>query len=175
MARASLATLPNILSFSRLGMAAVFVLLPGREARLGLIAAAAVTDILDGYFARRAGSVSRSGAMIDAVADRFFVFAVICTLLFDDVISTTQYAVFMTRDFFTAVGFVGARVIPVLRKVTFRSRPAGKVVTVFQFAFLVAVFVWPAAETPLLAAVGLTAVYSVVDYTVALWAAREMA
>ena len=62
MPRDSLATLPNLISLSRLGLAAAFVLLKGTNARLALIAAAGATDFLDGYLARRRGTTSKWGA-----------------------------------------------------------------------------------------------------------------
>ena len=88
MERETLATLPNLISLSRLGLAAAFVVLKGTNARLLVIAAAGATDFLDGYLARRGGSTSKWGALIDPIADRFFVFTAVCALLFDDVIGT---------------------------------------------------------------------------------------
>src|ERR1035437_8891418 len=71
MERETLATLPNLISLSRLGLAAAFVVLKGTNARLLVIAAAGATDFLDGYLARRGGSASKWGALIDPIADRF--------------------------------------------------------------------------------------------------------
>ncbi len=171
MARDSLATLPNVLSLSRLGFAAAFVLLKGHDERLLLIAAAGATDFLDGYIARHRGSATKWGALIDPVADRFFVFAAVCALLFDDVLTDWQYAAFILRDFFTAVGFLTARVVPALRRVTFVARLSGKVVTVLQLATLALVFLAPSAVTPMLVVVAAVSAYSVVDYTYALYVA----
>jgi len=171
MERDSLATLPNLLSLSRLGFAAAFVLLKGRDERLLLIAAAGATDFLDGWIARRRGTATKWGALIDPVADRFFVFAAVCSLLFDDVISDWQYAALMFRDFFTAVGFIVARIVPALRGVTFIARRSGKVVTVLQLATLALIFLAPQTATPMLALVAATSVYSVADYTWALYRA----
>ena len=111
MQRDSLATLPNLISLSRLGLAAAFVVLKGTNACLAAdIAAAGATDFLDGYLARRRGTTSKWGALIDPIADRFFVFTAVCALLFDGVVTTWQYAILISRDFMTAVGFPhGAR------------------------------------------------------------------
>ncbi len=175
MTRGPLAALPNLLSLSRLLMAGLFVLLKSTESRLLLIAAAGATDFLDGWIARKWGSTTKWGALIDAVADRFFVFAAICVLLFDDAVTNGEYVLFMFRDFFTAVGFVGAKAIPVLRRVPFRSRPSGKVVTVLQLATLALVYLRPSLVWPMAIAVGVVSVYSVADYTVALWKERSVA
>jgi cardiolipin synthase len=171
--REPLATIPNLISLSRLGMAGLFIIFDGREQRLLLIAGAATTDFLDGYIARSSGLTSKWGALIDAIADRFFVFAAICSLLFDGTLSTWQYVVFISRDFMTAVGFLTARIIPWLRAVPFKSRPAGRIVTVVQLSTLTAIYLVPGIVTPLLAVLGVVSLYSIVDYTVALYHARD--
>jgi CDP-diacylglycerol--glycerol-3-phosphate 3-phosphatidyltransferase/cardiolipin synthase len=175
MERETLATVPNLISLSRLGLAAAFVLLKGTNARLLVIALAGATDFLDGYLARRGGSASRWGALIDPIADRFFVFTAVCALLFDDVLDTWQYAVLISRDFMTAVGFLAARAIPWLRGVRFKSRMSGKVVTVLQLATLALVYVAPPLVTFALLLVGAASLASIGDYTLALWHARKRA
>jgi CDP-diacylglycerol---glycerol-3-phosphate 3-phosphatidyltransferase len=175
MERDSLATLPNLISLSRLGLAAAFVLFRESDERLAFIAAAGATDFLDGYLARTRGSVTRWGALIDPIADRFFLFTAVCALLFDGEIGVWQYAVLISRDFMTAVGFLTARVIPWLRTVTFQARPAGKVVTVLQLATLALVFIEPAWLNAALAIVAAASLYSIADYTLALWRARARA
>jgi cardiolipin synthase len=175
MQRETLATLPNLISLSRLGLAAAFVVLKGTNERLLVIAAAAVTDFLDGYLARRGGTTSKWGALIDPIADRFFVFTAVCALLFDDVIGTWQYAILISRDFMTAVGFLTARIIPWLRDVKFKSRMSGKVVTTLQLGTLVLVFLAPDYVNIALWLVGIVSLYSIGDYTLALWHARTRA
>lgn len=175
MKRETLATLPNLISVSRLGLAAAFVLVRGAPQRLVIIAAAGATDFLDGYLARRGGSTSRSGALLDAIADRFFVFAAVCTLLFDGALGIWQYAILISRDFMTAVGFLTARAIPWLRSVRFTSRMPGKVVTVLQLTTLALVFVAPQFVNIALVAVGIVSLVSISDYTLALWHARARA
>ena len=169
----TLATLPNLISISRLGLAVAFVLFKGTTARLIIIAIAGATDFLDGYFARRRGSTSKWGALIDPIADRFFVFNAVSALLFDNVLDTWQYAVLISRDFMTAVGFLTARAIPWLRNVRFKSRMSGKVVTVMQLITLVILFVAPDLVNLALVVVGIFSLLSIGDYTLALWRARE--
>ena len=175
MPRESLATLPNVISLSRLVMAGAFVYLTRADERLLLIAAAGATDFLDGYVARWRHTASRWGALIDPIADRFFVFAAVCALLFDGVLTSWQYSILISRDFMTAVGFLTARAIPWLRAVKFQSRLSGKVVTVFQLATLAFALVAPRWILPLLAMVAVSSVYSIGDYTLALWRARVRA
>jgi CDP-diacylglycerol--glycerol-3-phosphate 3-phosphatidyltransferase len=168
----TLGRLPNLLSFSRLVLAAGFVAAGDVGARVGLIGAAAITDFLDGWLARRVKATSRWGALLDPIADRVFVLTVVGTFLFTGALSTTAYFILIMRDLATAVGFLVARVIPWLRPVEFKARMLGKVVTVLQLLTLAAVLVAPQAVTILLGAVAMASVLSIADYTLALWRAR---
>lgn len=170
--RRTLVRLPNLLSFSRLVLAAGFVASGATEARVGLIGAAAVTDFLDGWLARRVHATSRWGALLDPIADRVFVLTVVGTFLFTGALSTTAYFILITRDLATAVGFLVARTIPWLRPVQFKARILGKVVTVLQLLTLAAVLVAPRAVPVLLGGVAIASLLSIADYTLALWRAR---
>jgi CDP-diacylglycerol--glycerol-3-phosphate 3-phosphatidyltransferase len=170
--RRTLGTIPNLLSCSRLVLAAGFVAAHEPEARMGLIGAAAATDFLDGWLARRVRATSRWGALLDPIADRVFVLTVVCTFLFTGELSTGGYFILIMRDLATAVGFLVARTIPWLRPVQFKARALGKAVTVLQLLTLAAVLAYPRALPALLAAVAVTSLLSVGDYTLALWRAR---
>lgn len=67
-------SIPNILSFIRLGMVPLFVWLFLSVKSLfwaGVVfALAGVTDVLDGTIARRTGSITRLGRVIDPLADK---------------------------------------------------------------------------------------------------------
>ena len=110
-ARATLRALPNIISSSRVLLAAGFVALPNPNTRLGLVGLAAMTDFLDGWLARRAKWTTRWGALIDPIADRFFVLVAVATFLFTGALSTVGYFVMISRDLMTAVGFLVARAV----------------------------------------------------------------
>ena len=170
--RRTLGTLPNILSCSRLVLAAGFVATGAAEARVGLIGAAALTDFLDGWLARRVHATSRWGALLDPLADRVFVLTVVATFLFTGMLSTSAYFVLIMRDLATAVGFLVARIIPWLRPIEFKARVLGKVVTVVQLLTLAAVLAVPRAVPILLAALALSSTLAIADYTLALWRAR---
>ena len=68
--RAGLRAIPNILSSSRVALAAAFVVLDDVNTRLLLVGLAGLTDVLDGWIARRARVTSKWGALIDPIADR---------------------------------------------------------------------------------------------------------
>ena len=164
--------LPNLLSSSRFVLAAGFAVADTTVARVGLIGVAALTDMLDGWLARRVDATSRWGAMLDPIADRVFVLTAVGTFLFTGMLGTGAYFVLIIRDLATAVGFLVARVIPWLRPVVFKARYTGKAVTVLQLITLSAVLLAPAAVHSLLVVVAIVSIISIIDYTLALWRAR---
>lgn len=169
--RAELRLLPNVISFSRFLLAAGFVS-ADTSVRVGLVSAAAVTDFLDGWIARRANVATRWGALIDPISDRVFMVVATATMLASGALTPLGFVVLLSRDIMTAIGFIVARIIPWLRPVEFRARFAGKLATVLQLLTLFALLLLPAAVTPLLVVVGIVSLWAIIDYTLALWHAR---
>lgn len=172
MKSGALLTLPNTVSLSRLVLAAAFIIAGGAWQRVLLIAAAGATDFLDGWIARRQRIESRTGALLDPIADRAFVLTAVSVYLFESLITTTEFFVILARDLATALGFIVAKLVPRLRPAVFEARLLGKSVTVLQLAFLIIVLVIPALSDALVLAIGVLSAASIVDYTLALWRAR---
>jgi phosphatidylglycerophosphate synthase len=172
MNRGTLFTLPNTLSLSRVVLALAFVLVSEPGERIALIAVAGFTDLIDGWLARRGKSESTAGALLDPIADRIFVLVAISTYLIEGQLTTGQYFIFLTRDLATAVGFLVAKVVPVLRPAVFRARMLGKIVTVVQLITLVAIILVPELTRVLVLTIGVISAASIVDYTIALWRGR---
>jgi CDP-diacylglycerol--glycerol-3-phosphate 3-phosphatidyltransferase len=172
MSRERLMTLPNAVSMSRLVLAAAFVALRDPSARIALLAIASVTDFLDGWLARRNQATTRSGALIDPIADRLFVLTALCIYLIERAISTGTFFIVLSRDIATVIGFFVARSIPWLRAVEFRARLLGKLVTVFQLLTLAAVIVAPSAVPSLVFVLAALSAASIADYTLTLWRER---
>ena len=90
---------PSLLSLTRVGFAACFPWAAGTPAvALGLLALAAVSDVLDGWVARRYGMVTATGAILDGLTDKVFVFAVVLTLLVRRQLSLTALALLGVRE-----------------------------------------------------------------------------
>jgi phosphatidylglycerophosphate synthase len=172
MSRRALFNLPNTMSLSRVVLALAFVLVSEPWDRIALIAVAAFTDFMDGWLARHEKTESTTGALLDPIADRIFVFVAISTYLVEGQLTTAQYFIFLTRDLATAAGFIVAKIIPTLRPAVFRARMLGKIVTVAQLITLVAIVVMPELTDALILTIGLVSAASIVDYTIALWRGR---
>ena len=168
-------SVPNLLSLSRLVLAAAFVARADPSFRVAVILVASLTDWLDGFLARRSKRTTRWGALLDPITDRIFVFAAVCVYLVERQLTGAQYLVLIFRDLMTAIGFVVARNVSWLRPITFRARLAGKLVTALQLVVLVAVLVRPTLVPVLIPLIAVLAVIAVVDYTLLLWRERERA
>jgi cardiolipin synthase len=83
-------TVPNLLSMARLAGVPVFLwLVLGPEAdawALGLLMLSGVTDYLDGYLARKLDQRSTLGEILDPVADRLYILAVVIGLALRDIV-----------------------------------------------------------------------------------------
>ena len=125
--------LANCLTVLRILLTPVFVtLLVYRKAGAALVvfAVAALTDLLDGYVARRRRSQSRLGAFLDPMADKLLLIASFVTLTYLKALPFWIAAVVISRDVILALGTVliymlGGRVHP-------RPTWAGKAATFFQ-------------------------------------------
>lgn len=95
-------TIPNALSLLRLIGIGVFLwLMLGPHADLAaflVLAASGVTDWLDGYLARRLQQYSRLGELLDPVADRLYVFAVVIALALRHVVPWWMAVALPLRD-----------------------------------------------------------------------------
>ena len=95
-------TLPNLLSALRLAGVPVFLwLVLGPEAdgwALGLLVLSGITDYLDGWLARRLHQTSVVGQILDPVADRLYILAVVVGLALRDIIPWWLAVMLPLRD-----------------------------------------------------------------------------
>ena len=87
-------TIPNLLTLARIAMIPIFVVVYLLQPNNGWFAtaiflAAAITDWLDGYLARRMGVESAFGAFLDPVADKLIVCTALVLLVSDDFITSS--------------------------------------------------------------------------------------
>jgi cardiolipin synthase len=157
-------TLPNLLSFARFPLAAAFVAVHGTRVRLALLVAASVTDLLDGWLARR-GTTTRFGALLDPIADKTFVLFALSAFLFDGILATRDYFIILSRDLATAVGFLVAFYLPGLDPADFKARWPGKLVMVLQLAALFVLLLRPEELAWVLWPLGAASAYAIFDYT----------
>jgi CDP-diacylglycerol--glycerol-3-phosphate 3-phosphatidyltransferase len=139
------------LSLSRLGLAGLFPVL-GPAGRIVTVFAAAASDALDGYLARRFRVTSWWGAVVDAGTDKLFTLTVLVVVTSEGALSWWQLALLLPRD---AVVLALIAVFAFQRRWNawrqMDHRPLGKAATAAQFALLLVVIaaadatwlIWP--------------------------------
>ncbi len=134
MPRESLSTqiwnLPNALTLFRIFLVPflVVVLLTKFTARefvgLGIFLLAAITDFLDGWFARRWNQTTRLGALLDPIADKLLMSAAFISLVEMDPshVPAWMVVIIIGREFAVS----GLRSIAAQQGVTIAASPLGK-------------------------------------------------
>lgn len=108
-------TLPNVLSIARLFGVPLFlwlVLVPEKDGwALVVLMVAGVTDWLDGKLARTLDQASKLGQILDPVADRLYILAVVIGLALRDIIPWWLAVMLPMRDIllFSLVPFLRTR------------------------------------------------------------------
>jgi cardiolipin synthase len=157
-------TIPNILSLARLPLAALFVLADTTGQRIAIVAAVALSDLADGYLARRIRSHDpRSGQLIDPITDKLFVVIALTAFAVRREISAPALLLLIMRDLYASIGFFVLKALG--WQIDFKARMSGKFVTVLQLAVLFALLFWRTGVRYLLAAVLVSSIIAIVDYT----------
>ncbi|HWV57018.1 MAG TPA: CDP-alcohol phosphatidyltransferase family protein [Longimicrobiales bacterium] len=160
--RADWLNLPNLISLTRVPMAFVFVAVESLVVRLALVVASGVSDWVDGRLARRSGTVTRAGELLDPIADRTFMVVAIVALVVEGALPGWAAPLILLRDIGVAVGGLA---ILILRPGTrLPARPAGKRVTWLQFVALVGIVIWPGLVIWVAPAIALLGLYALRDY-----------
>ena len=89
---------------------------------LGIFLVAAITDFLDGYFARRMKKVTRLGALLDPIADKLLMSAAFISLVELGVARAWMVVIIIGREFAVS----GLRSIAAQQGVTISASPLGK-------------------------------------------------
>jgi CDP-diacylglycerol---glycerol-3-phosphate 3-phosphatidyltransferase len=153
-------TVADLLSGLRIPFAIAFPFV-GTPTRLGLLAAAAATDLLDGPLARRYGS-SRFGTLIDPVADKLFAASAFGVVAVSRRLELYEIAAVLLRDIIAAVAF--AATIVSRRPRAIPARAGGKAVTVGQMLTLVAFLLESPLLRPMAWATAAMGLYAIWDY-----------
>ena len=157
-------TAADVLTLARLPLALAFLVLPDPIERIIILAAAAATDLLDGWIARRIGS-SRFGGFIDPVANKLFMLAAFVVVAVSGTLTWYEIAGVLLRDLVATVAFVVTLVSG--RAMAIPARLGGKAVTVAQVLTLVAFLTDSPLLRPLAWATAAVGLYAIWDYNAA--------
>lgn len=127
-AREANVNLPNLLTFSRLLLIPIFILLfsqPTPERSLAaatVFGIAAITDLLDGYLARRRSEVTRLGRLLDPIADKLLVISGLILLVEFQRVSAIVAILMIARE----VAVTGIRAISAAEGIVLSAETTGK-------------------------------------------------
>jgi phosphatidylglycerophosphate synthase len=136
--------LPNVLSAMRIPLAALFPFVVTRPAlAIAVLAAAALTDVLDGWLARRLGEATPTGALVDGIADKLLGASVLVSLVAYGLMAAPLALLLATREIgeLPLALHVLARRSERLADVDRRANVLGKLATALELATVVAVVV----------------------------------
>ena len=135
--------LPNKLTTSRFGLAALFLValfvgFPCHETvALALFTAAAVTDALDGRIARSRRLVTSFGILMDPLADKILTCSALIAFVEMGRIAAWMVVVIVARE----LAITGLRLLAASRSVVLAAEGFGKHKTVSQMVAIVAILV----------------------------------
>ena len=152
----------DVLTIARRPLAAVFVVEHGSAVRLIVLALAGLTDLSDGWVARRWGG-SRLGAFLDPVADKIFVAAAFAVVLLSGELAWWEIALVLLRDILATLAFLYT--VATRRPASLPARAGGKAVTLLQMTALFAFILDSAYLRPVAFAAAAVGVYAIYDYT----------
>ena len=137
--------IPNILSAIRIMLVPVFIHLfyayyeSNIYLPLGVFLFAGVTDILDGYLARRNNWITNLGKLLDPLADKLMQCSVLICFATKNTVLWWLAATFIAKELFM---ICGAIITFKKIKVTVRSRWYGKITTAAFYAIAFCVFIF---------------------------------
>ncbi len=120
--------LPNFLTVSRILLIPVFVVLfvtptPARSVAAAVVfVVAAVTDMLDGYLARRRSQITKLGRLLDPIADKLLVLSALILLVQYDRVSALMAILIIARE----VAVTGIRAIAATEGMILSAELTGK-------------------------------------------------
>ncbi|MBY0247352.1 MAG: CDP-diacylglycerol--glycerol-3-phosphate 3-phosphatidyltransferase [Nitrospiraceae bacterium] len=120
--------LPNFLTLVRILLIPVFVVIflaptPDRSLLAAVIfTVAAVTDLLDGYIARRTGQVTKLGKLLDPLADKLLVLSALILLVNIDRVSAVVALLIIARE----LAVTGIRAIAAGERLIIAAEVTGK-------------------------------------------------
>lgn len=145
----------------RVPLAIAFPFLHRPAVQLGVVALAAVSDVLDGMLARRVGG-SRLGVILDPVADKLFMASAFLTVGSRGVLQPVEVVGVLGRDIIAVLGSLVRWSIR--RPIALPARAGGKAVTVAQIATLIAAVVLSPLVRPLAWLTTAVGLYAIWDY-----------
>jgi cardiolipin synthase len=132
--------LPNILTIIRFFLIPVYVYIfysDDYHLAFAIVVLAGVTDVVDGYIARKYNLITEVGKMLDPLADKCMMITVILTLTLKGLIPWVAAALFFGRDLLM---ILAATIFHMRGKQNVQANIFGKLTTVLFYVALMMIF-----------------------------------
>lgn len=131
--------IPTVITFSRIVIILPFILVAPDNPLLGaaLFAIAALTDLLDGYIARKSKQVTKLGILLDPIADKLLVIAALIVLVDMEIVQAWIAIIIIAREFIVT----GLRVVALTMDIVIPAEMGGKLKVTAQISSILVLFV----------------------------------
>ncbi|MBU1007358.1 MAG: CDP-diacylglycerol--glycerol-3-phosphate 3-phosphatidyltransferase [Candidatus Omnitrophica bacterium] len=136
--------LANKLTVSRIVLAGIFILflfvrgLSAKFAALAVFTLACVTDYFDGFIARKTGSITDFGKLMDPIADKILILGGFLAFVEMKIIPAWMVMVIISRE----LVITGIRILALSKKKVLAAEVAGKHKTVSQIVAMLSILVF---------------------------------
>ncbi len=131
--------IPTIITFSRILIIIPFILIAPGSPFIGalLFAVASLTDLLDGYLARRSKQVTKLGILLDPIADKLLVISALIVLADMGMVPAWIAIVIVIRAFI----ITGMRVVALTKDIIIPAEMGGKIKVTAQISSILVLFI----------------------------------
>ncbi len=130
--------LPTIITFCRILIILPFILIAPDHPFLGaiLFSIASLTDLLDGYLARKTGQVTKLGILLDPIADKLLVISALVLFVDMEMIPAWIAIVIIVREFIVT----GLRFHALSKEILIPAEKGGKLKVTAQISAIIVLF-----------------------------------
>lgn len=134
--------IPNVLTLIRLLMVPVFQIVFGLEGDRKTISAiifilASITDVLDGYIARKYNMTTKTGQLLDPLADKLMQISAVAAMVFAKIVPLWFVLVLASKELLMIIGGI----FLYTKKTFVKSNVFGKANTVVMFCAMVTLLI----------------------------------
>ncbi len=131
--------LPIIITFSRILIILPFILIAPKNPLIGAVifAIASLTDLLDGYLARRSKQVTKLGILLDPIADKLLVISALIVFVDMEIVPAWIAIVIIAREFIVT----GLRVVALTKDIVIPAEMGGKLKVTAQISSILVLLI----------------------------------
>ncbi len=158
--------LPNKITIARMFLVPVLIVLyymyPNTYAPAIIFIIASLTDMLDGYLARKNDQITAFGKFIDPLADKILAITALILFLESEILPAVPVIIVIYREFAVS----GFRLVAANRGVTIAAGKTGKIKTTLQFIGIAMILIAIGGDFNQLLSIGVITIYLSVVMTV---------